>query len=136
MKHSILTLLFLLLFSLTAKSQSIDELNSFIKKQGSFIKLDSLVKSNDTVACSLPLLKKNFNKKNNNFNDFYVNPKTIEVKDSILSLNLYHIDGFKRKLELSKKEEKVRLSGNASGKDGIVKIDLKNLKIISFLRWE
>ena len=125
-----------MLFSLTAKSQSIDELNSFIKKQGSFIKLDSLVKSNDTVACSLPLLKKNFNKKNNNFNDFYVNPKTIEVKDSILSLNLYHIDGFKRKLELSKKEEKVRLSGNASGKDGIVKIDLKNLKIISFLRWE
>ena len=111
-----------------------NELKQFIKSHGDFIALTNISALNNTVVKCIPLIKTYLDSKNDSIENYYIDTSRVRIEGSSLSIPLWHIDGFTK--QLNYKKDGLIIIGNASGKDGLIKIDLTKMKVKGFLLWQ
>ena len=123
-------------------SQSDKKLNEFIKTQGEYIPISDLKNSADKSIAEFYEITDNYLKtKNDSIINYYTLTEYIECEGNRIMVGMWHIDGFKKLIKLKEEYESQGknfngISGNVSGKDFAMEIDLEMNKILSTLGWQ
>ncbi|NJB84150.1 hypothetical protein [Wenyingzhuangia aestuarii] len=132
-------------------SQTEIEVSEFIALKSNIISLEKKSKLNDVLKKSYSAINSFLKSKNENIREYYTEKITPRIENDIVYINLYHRNGFKRKVKLNKELEKKNklthnknkpriigysIMGNASGKDGVLELHIKNFEFNRFLYWK
>lgn len=125
------------------KIEIASEVDQFISKYGrdGGVFLSDEDQLDSIVFIHLPLIKEYLSSKGENpANYIIVKGDEKGIQNNTLNIPLYHVRGFilsyKRAKESENSDRKRIITGNASGRDGTLQIDLRTNKVINFLRWQ
>lgn len=124
------------------QNQSDTELAKFIKSAGNHISLIDTDNLNDTIKNCIPAIENYLKENNEKLENYYTDVSFLSVENGSVFIPLWHIDGFKKLLDLKKEDDKrnnggrTLIKGNVSGKDGNIEVDLTTLKFKNFLYWK
>jgi hypothetical protein len=124
------------------QNQSDAELDKFMKFGGNYISLTETDNLNDTIKNCIPAIENYLKESNEKLENYYTDDSFLRVENGSVFIPLWHINGFKKVLDLKKEDDKrndggsVQITGNVSGKDGNIEVDLTTLKFKEFLYWQ
>ena len=124
------------------QNQSDTELDKFIKSEGEYISLIDTGNLNDTIKNCIPAIENYLKESNEKLENYYTDVSFLRVENGSVFIPLWHIDGFKKLMDLRKEDDKrndggrTLITGNVSGKDGNIEVDLNTLKFKEFLYWQ
>ena len=121
-----------ILFSIIANGQNQKDLTLFssIQNGNNYLSLKDSINLPNSISPYCNLIIDYFQDYQIDANDYFILKSSIVNADTVLTFSMYHFDGFARK------ENSDPIKGNASGKDGDIKIDIKNKKVISFIGYK
>jgi hypothetical protein len=140
-------LLSVIAFSCTQVKESKDEITkleikAYIDRLGKFTAIIDSANANKILDPYYHKVISFMSEHNMAHDKYYLKDYSIELSNDHKSIliPLRHYDGFKKELELQKvnssSEMKTTISGNLSGKDGTLEIDLTSNEIIGFKLWQ
>lgn len=101
----------------------------FIKSNKSYVVLSDSASMPESVKDYYNCISKYFKRHRKVLDDYYVLSSRIEDDSTLISIPIYHYDGFKKQKEANDKNEKLLILGNLSGKDGYIKINKSTKKV-------
>jgi len=116
--------------SLFGQNQKDSVVLNYIKAKNQYVAFSDTANLPPSIQPHYKLIMEYFSKYEIDANDYFVMESSIRDKDDVLAFSLFHYDGF------VKQEDGQEFIGNASGKDGDLKIDTKNKTVISFLGYK
>lgn len=142
---------FILIFSVCvyAQTEKSPVIIKYINAQEEFVGLNNLDKLPKSVRDYLTAIKDYMVSSKMDLNDYWVWTSYIEEDSNTISIPLCHYDGFVFKRELEEESIEVNkdrkegeqlividFNGNASGKDGNLRINKFSRKVLSYKLWE
>ncbi|MEM6807362.1 MAG: hypothetical protein AAF696_38525 [Bacteroidota bacterium] len=118
------------------------ELDIFIQSEGNYISLTEAGKQNEIISNCIHAIEGYLERNEEKVENYRTDLSLLRVEEGSIFIPLWHMDGFKKLLDLKKTDAKRNdgartiIVGNVSGKDGSIQIDLTTLKVKAFLAWQ
>lgn len=129
----------------TAVNYTLEELAPYME---GFISLESDSLPN-VVRKNIKIISQYMKDHDMEMSEYYTTASSVYSDNTLLILSLYHVDGFVKKKWIDDEMKRlnkdkgpedpkvvIAVSGNLSGKDGMLEIDLRKKRVTSFTSWE